>query len=63
MDDNKLESLHEYNMKAALVYEQKAQEDKEKYEVVLEENEIIITSNDYTKNSITTEELRKRYAN
>lgn len=63
MDDNKLESLHEHNMRAALVYEQKAQEDKERYEVVLEEDEIIITSNDYTKNSMTTEELKKLYAN
>lgn len=61
MDESKLESLHEHNMQAALVYEQKQMADKERYEVVIEEDDLIITTSDYTKYNMSTDELRKLY--
>jgi len=53
------EELHIRNLKAEYAYKEVAERETEMFEVTIEDGDISITYNDYSKNSMTTEELRK----
>ena len=57
-----LYELHRRNMEAEQEYIERRERDRELYEETIEtESGFIITSYNYSKNSLTTEELRERY--
>ena len=50
--DRELVDTHLRNMRAEIAHDEKAEREREAYEVVTEEDGIIITSTDYTKRSV-----------
>lgn len=53
------EELHIRNLKAEHAYKEVAERETEMFEITIEDDDISITYKDYSKDSITTEELRK----
>lgn len=58
---NEEEATYIRNLTAEMAHKEKAEREEQSFGVVIEDEDFIISFMDYSKGSMSTEELRKRY--